>query len=148
MVVEHGGIEDLGDLPVRPRVLNELRSAVDVVRAEHDVHPRGLLGDDVAILLRQTPGHDDLATVGLGLPLLQPAEAAVQLVVGVLTNAARVQHDHISVVLGLHRHHAVGLEHASDALGVVLVHLAPEGAHEIRTGHAARVRSGDWRSRS
>ena len=33
------------------------------------------------------------------------------------------------------RHQAVGLEQAGDALGVVLVHLAPEGAHDVRPGH-------------
>ena len=33
------------------------------------------------------------------------------------------------------RHEPVGLEQAGDALGVVLVHLAPEGAHDVATGH-------------
>src|SRR5438309_11126740 len=67
------------------------------------------------------------------------AKVAVELVVGVLPDAARVEEDDVSlfdVVGGLH---AVGLEQASETLGVVLVHLAPEGADEVLAGHAARL---------
>ncbi len=62
------------------------------------------------------------------------AEVAVQLVVGVLANAARVQHDHVGLGLGRGGDHPVGLEQPGDALGVVLVHLAAERAHEVATG--------------
>ena len=55
----------------------------------------------VLVLLRQAAGHDDLAAVLLALPRLQVPEVAVQLVVGVLADAARVEDDHVGVVLGV-----------------------------------------------
>ena len=55
--------------------------------------------DELAVLLGEAAGHDDLAAVALVLPGLQVAEVAVQLVVGVLTDAARVEHDDVGVVL-------------------------------------------------
>ena len=45
----------------------------------------------------------------------------------------------VGIGLVLHGRHAVGLEQAGDALGVVLVHLAPKGAHDISTGHGRQV---------
>ena len=102
-----------------------------VVGAEHDVDVTGPLAHDVAVLLGQAAGHDDLAAVPLGLPRLEVAEVAVELVVGVLADAARVEHDDVGVVEVAGRDQPVGLEQAGDALGVVLVHLAPERAHDV-----------------
>ena len=76
------------------------------------------------------PGHDDLAAVLVALPRLQVSEVAVELVVGVLADAAGVEDDHVGVGLGVGAHEAVGLEQAGDPLGVVLVHLAPVGTNE------------------
>ena len=87
--------------------------------------------DEATVLLGEAAGDDDLASVALRLPGLEVAEVAVQLVVGVLADAARVEHDDISVGELTGRDHAIGLEQPSDALGVVLVHLAPERAHDI-----------------
>src|SRR5690606_2074152 len=70
------------------------------------------------------------------LPRTQVAEVAVELVVGVLADAARVEHDDVGVVLRLGADEPVGLEQAGDAFRVVLVHLAPVGAHDIAAGHA------------
>jgi hypothetical protein len=99
-------------------------------------------GDRVAVLLGQAaPDHD--LELGTALLLrLQVPEVAVQLVVGVLPDAARVEHDDIGVGEVVGRRHAVGLEQPGDALGVVLVHLAPEGADEVaaRDVHDARLR--------
>ena len=63
-------------------------------------------------------------------------EVAVQPVVGVLTDAAGVEDDHVGVVDVVGRHQAVGFEDAGQALGVVLVHLAAEGADEDNGGAA------------
>ena len=70
---------------------------------------------------------------------------AVELVVGVLADAARVEHDDVGGREIVGRLHALGREQARDALGVVLVHLAPEGAHEEPAGHGASVRARVWR---
>jgi hypothetical protein len=58
----------------------------------------------------------------------------VQFVVGVLPDAARVQHDHVGVVETAGRYQAVAFEDAGEPLGVMLVHLAPEGADEVAAG--------------
>ena len=84
------------------------------------------------------PDDDDLAALAGVLPGPQVAEVAVQLVVGVLADAARVEHDDVGVVLRLGAHQPVGLEQAGDALGVVLVHLAPVGAQDVAAGHGGR----------
>ena len=71
------------------------------------------------------------------------AEGAVELVVGVLPDAAGVEHHHVGVVDAVGRDQPVGLEQPRDPLGVVLVHLAPEGADEeaARLGHARQARA-------
>ena len=65
----------------------------------------------------------------------------VELVVGVLTDAARVEHDDVGRLEIVGRLHAVGDEQARDPLGVVLVHLAPVGAHEEAAGHGGQCTS-------
>ena len=131
VVVDHGGVEDLRDRSARRRRREQLGRPVHVVRAHHDVDVTGAAAHLVTVLLRQATGHDDLSTVALRLPRLQVAEVAVQLVVRVLADAARVQHHDVGVVEIVRGDEAVGLEEPGDALGVVLVHLAPEGAHEV-----------------
>ncbi len=99
MVVDDGCVEDLGDLTVLGGLVHQIGSAVHVVGTENDVDPRRLVAHQVAVLLGETTGHHDLAPLTLTLPTLQNAESAVELVVGVLADAARVE-DHY-VGLGL-----------------------------------------------
>ena len=107
--------------------------APDVVRAEDRVHPRRLLQDGFAVLLRQAPADGDLhARVGC-LDRRQHAEVAVELVVRVLPHGARVEDDDVGLV-ALRRNVAGGLEHAGHPLGIVDVHLAAEGAHLVGAG--------------
>ena len=80
------------------------------------------------VLLREASADRDLEVGPVGLHRLEPAEVAVELVVGVLADAARVEHDHVGGVDVVGRHQPVRREEARDALGVVLVHLAPVGA--------------------
>ena len=82
-----------------------------------DIIPLTGLTDDFAVLLEDVDGVGDL--------LQTPRE-----------------HDDVGGVLRRGRDEAVGLEEAGDALGVVLVHLAPEGAHQVALRHAAQVRGG------
>ena len=117
--------------PVAPGGVEQLGGPVDVVGADHDVDVARPLADELAVLLGEAAGHDDLATVAGRLPRLQVAEVAVQLVVGVLPDAARVEDDHVGLVDARRGNQPVGLEQAGDALGVVLVHLAPERAHDV-----------------
>jgi hypothetical protein len=60
------------------------------------------------------------------------AQGAVQLVVGVLSNATGIQDDNISVSIVFGARHSVGLQETCDSFGVVFVHLTPKGAHNIR----------------
>ena len=121
-------------------LVEELDGPVHVVGAEHDVDVGRPLGDALAVLLRQAAGDHDLHVGAPVLDRLQVPERAVELVVGVLPDAAGVEHDDIRVLHVDGGHVAVGLEQPGEALGVVLVHLAPEGAHQVPLGHLASVR--------
>ena len=62
VVVDARLVEDLGDRAAGAGPSREqLGGAVDVVRAEHDVDVGGPLAHQVAVLLGQAAGHDDLA---------------------------------------------------------------------------------------
>ncbi len=135
LVVEHCLVEDLGDRAAVTSLGDQFGRSMHVVRAEHDVDVRRLGAHQIAILLRQATGHDDLATVALFLPRLQPTERAVQLVVGVLADAACVEHDDVGVGLVGDRDIAVVFHQAGDSLGIVLVHLTPEGVDDVAAGH-------------
>ena len=98
----------------------------------HHIYPGGTITNNVFVFLRQAPAHHN-ATPVLGVfPRLEMAQGAVELVVGIFANAAGVQHHNISVVIGLCARHAVGLQKPRNTFGVVFVHLAPKGAHNIR----------------
>ena len=68
------------------------------------------------------------------LPALELAEVAVQLVVGVLSDAAGVEDHDVGVVHRSRQDQPVALEQSGDALGVVLVHLAPERPDHVAAG--------------
>ena len=130
--------EDLDDRALEPGLRQQRRRVGEVVGAEHDVDVAGSLDDQLAVLLGQAATDRDLEVGPFGLQRLQPTEMAVELVVGVLADAARVEDDDVGrleLVGGLH---ALGSQQTRDALGVVLVHLAPVGAHV----EAARERPG------
>ncbi len=91
----------------------------------------------LALLLRDAArdGHDRIVSV-FEREHAELAQARIQLVFGVLANAARVDHDDVGVrgilgglVAGL-------LEEAGHALGVVRVHLAAVGFDQVLLGHA------------
>ena len=100
----------------------------------------------LAVLLGEAAADRDLQVGPLLLQRLQVAEVAVELVVGVLPDAAGVEHDDVGRVEVVGRLHALGREQSGDPLGVVLVHLAPVGAHEEAPGHdPPSVRRADLR---
>ncbi len=118
--------------------------AADVVGPEDGVDKWRPLQQELTVLLGKTAPDGDLHPGPLLPERLQVAQVAVELVVGVLAYAAGVEHDHVGLVKVLGAVHAPGREHGRDPLGVVLVHLAPEGAdkepanlrHERRLGGA------------
>ena len=91
-------LEDLDQRALVPGPFEEGGRVGKVVRAEHDVDVPGALRDQLAVLLGQTASHRDLQVGPRCLERLQPAELAVELVVGVLTDAAGVEHHHVGVV--------------------------------------------------
>jgi hypothetical protein len=76
----------------------------------HDyVYPWGAITNDVFIFLRQTPAHHNATAVLRVFPRFEVAQSAVQLVVGILANAAGVQHHEVSIVIRVRTRHAIGL---------------------------------------
>ena len=149
---QRGGedVERFEDLQLRlvvvPRALQQRRQGTDVVGAEDGVHPRRLLQDGLAVLLRQAAAHGDLhARVGC-LDRGQHAQVAVQLVVGVLPDRAGVEHDDVGQLAG-GGDVACRLEHPGHPLGIVHVHLAAEGAYLVGAGGAGRS-AVEWLLRS
>ncbi len=138
-VVGRRRLEHLDDGPLFAGELDEVGGAVHVVRAEDDVDPRGFAPDRVALVLGKAPAHHDLHARPPIFHRLQHTEVAVELVVGVLSDAAAVEHHDIGVLCIGSRDEAIGLEQPGDAFGIVLVHLAPEGADEVRAGHPLRL---------
>lgn len=104
---------------------------MDIVGSHDDVDPGSSLPDDLAVLLSEATRNDDLSTGTLILPLLQHAEIAVQLVVGVLPDATGVENHDIGIVIGRNSDQSARFEETGDPLRVVLVHLASVGAHDI-----------------
>ena len=93
------------------------------------------------VLLGEAPPDGDLQPRAALLHGLQLAEVPVELVVGVLADAAGVEHDDIGLFEVVGARHSLAREHRGDAFGVVLVHLAPEGANQepAGLGHAEEV---------
>ena len=127
--------------PSSSRACEELGRRREVVRPEHDVDVRRSREHDVAVLLREAAADRDLQVGPFVLQRLEVTEMPVQLVVGVLTDAARVEDDDVGGREIVGRLHALGREQARDAFGVVLVHLAAERAHEEPAGHGVSVRA-------
>ena len=98
----------------------------DRAGAEGDVDVRVELEDALALRLRVAAADgDDLA----GITALQRGclrEVGGELLVGLLPDRARVEHEHVGLVLRRGLPQAELLEHALDPLGVVRVHLTPE----------------------
>ena len=131
MVVHDCFFENLSDRAMFSGICKKLVGAVHVVRPHHHIDPRGTSLDNVFVLLRQATTHDDATTVLGVFPCLEVAQGAVQLVVGVLTNTAGVQHHDIGIGIIVCPRHSIGLQEACDSFGVVFVHLTPKGANYI-----------------
>ena len=109
----------------------ELGQPVDLARPEGDVHEREHLEHLVLQRLRPAAAHPDHPGRVLGLQPLGLAQVADQAAVGLLADRAGVEQDQVGAVAGRRLAVAERLEHALHALGVVLVHLAPEGGQVV-----------------
>ena len=133
-------VEDLHDGALGLRPAQEPGRAGQVVGAEDDVDPAHLLLNPLPVLLGQAAADGNLEP-GLGVhQLLEAAQRPVEPLVGVLPDAARVEHDHIRLLHGGGGRQPIGHEQPGEPLGVVLVHLAPEGTDEIGPGHPRESR--------
>ncbi len=107
------------------------RQRGQVVGAEDDVQVRQLLHELLAVALTDAASHGDVALlVGRAVShgnVLHGCDLAVEPRIGGLAHAAGHEHDDIGLFNGADGQRAQPLEHAGDALGVVLVHLAAEG---------------------
>ena len=109
--------------------------------AEDHVDVGGPLADLLPVHLGQAAAHGDLH-VGPALPQrLQVAQMAVELVVGVLPDAAGVEHHDVGGLEVGRGHQAVGHQDPGQPLGVVLVHLAAEGP-DVEGTHRTAGRAG------
>ena len=84
----------------RGGLLDQHRQHPDAPRADDDVDQAGALQQRRALLLRDAPGdrHDRIVP-GLAPELAQLAEARVELLLGVLAHAARVDDDDVGVAV-------------------------------------------------
>ncbi len=109
---------------VVPGPLQQHGQGADVVGAEDDVDPRGPADDLAPVLLREASAHRDLHA-GMGvLDGTEMTQVAVQAVVGVLPDRARVEHDDVGGARRLRPDVAGRLQQPRDAFGVVHIHLA------------------------
>ena len=139
-------LQDLHHRPLEAGPLEQRRRMGEVVGAEHHVDVTGALDDQLTVLLGQAPAHRDLEIGPVGLERLEPSEVPVELVVGVLADAAGVEHHDVRRLEVVGRLHALGREQPGDALGVVLVHLAAVRAHVEAACAACRPGLGHGRS--
>ena len=116
----------------------ELGQPVDLARAEGHVHEREHLEHLVLERLRPAAADADHPAGVLGLQPLGLAQVADQAAVGLLADGAGVEQDQVGAVAGRRLAVAERLEHALHALGVVLVHLAPEGGQVVGRSAAGR----------
>ena len=141
--------EDLRVLPdVHQRTLGlgaaqELEQVRQRVGPDHDVDPRRSPLDRPPVLLCEASGDDDPQLRVPILQRLQVAEVPVELVVGVLPDRARVQDDEPRLRDVLGGRHPIAQQQPADALRVMLVHLAPEGADQERPVHADEATAAD-----
>jgi hypothetical protein len=104
----------------------ELRQLVDLSGSEGDVDERKLLEDLLLDGLGPAPADPDDPVGMRALEVLGLMQVGDEPLVGLLADGARVEEDQLGVLPRVHLRVSERLEHPLHALGVVLVHLAPE----------------------
>lgn len=111
--------------------MEQLHCAVHIVGAENDVDMSGPTLQFLTVVLGETTADDDLEAGTLLLGRFQMTQGSVELVVGILPDAAGVEHDDICGISIEGGHKTISFEQAGDALGIMLIHLAPEGSDGV-----------------
>lgn len=116
--------------------LQQAWKARKVMRAENDIEMRKLLGQlfPIALADAAADGDDPLRKRGIGAQgdVLHRRHLTVKPRVRRLANAAGHVDEDIGLFDGFDHKRAETLEHSGDSLGIVLVHLASEGADAKR----------------
>ncbi len=113
---------------------DERRQPAHVVRAKDYVHVREVGQQRLAVALSDaTPDSDDHVRIVAGLGGLERRHVAAEALLGTLAHGTGVEDDDVGDLGGCRLYQSeVALKHAGYALGIVLVHLAAEGADEVR----------------
>ena len=132
-------LEDLDLRAVRAGTLEEVCGMPDVVSPKDSVNPRRPLQHFLPVFLGKAAAYGDLHPGPELFERAQLAQVAVEAVVCVLADAARVENDDVGILDILRRDQTLGFEEAGQTLGIVLVHLAAKSAHMVtarRFSHA------------
>src|SRR4051812_41887461 len=114
---------------------------MDLPGAEGDIDEREAVEDLVLDRLRPAAADPDDPLGVLGLEPLCLAEVGDEARGGRLPDRAGVEEDQVRLIATSRPLIAQGLEHPAHPLGVVLVHLAPEGGHVVAPAGHRRERS-------
>src|SRR5207244_4412945 len=109
--------------PAGAQPLAEMR---DRARSERHVYVRVEVEEPLALRLRVTPSDGDDFVRVASLDRCGLREMRCELLIGLLANRARVEDEHVVLVLRRRLAETELLEHALDPLAVVSVHLAAE----------------------
>jgi len=101
------------------------------VRSEHHVEVGDLSKQLRSIALADTPPYRNQLPRAYRFGALEGTCLPAEPFLGVLTHAARHEHHDICIFGRSDRSHALGRKQTGDALRVVFVHLAPEGADQV-----------------
>jgi hypothetical protein len=116
--------------------VEELRQLVDLARPEGDVDEREALEDLVLDRLRPAAADADDPLRIFGLEPLRLAEVGDEATVGRLADRAGVEEDQVGAVAALGLLVAERSKHPPHPLGVMHVHLTPEGG-DVESLHAS-----------
>ena len=134
--------EALGGQRVAGQELGEL---VHLAGPERDVDERELREHLVLHRLRPAAADADHALGIAALERPRLVQVRDEALVGLLADRAGVEEDQVRVLALRHLGVAERLEHALHALGVVLVHLAPEGG-DVEALHRRASERSRWRA--
>ena len=114
------------------RLLQKARDRRKRARAEHDVRVRHVPSDERTVPLGDASAYgNDTPPSRRRRRAHHRRHLAVKARVGVFAHAACHEHDDIGVVWVVHLDATTTIEQPRHSLGVVEVHLAPEGPNEV-----------------
>ena len=118
------------------RRLEQARQRAQVVGAEHDVEVGQLVGELLAVALADAAAYGDDALrerrARAQRDVLEGSHLAVEARVRRFAHAAGHERHDVGLFDGFNGKRAQAFQHAGDALGIVLVHLASERADAER----------------